>query len=257
MMIPFRRGLLAGALVAAVMTGVTASQDAAAAAANGRRAMKQSVPAQQCSIRPRGHLVDVDCPKATLAGVLQAFEKSFGLRGEYPRELGALQISVRVRRSTPDDALRTALARFNFAVFRDANMPSITWVRVVGARTDVWQQNPQLVDARSSLRAAARPAERRAVIAARTAVREEAAGLAIGSGTGQFQMAEDKNVHKPAEMPVSETVEAPASLFDGAKGGSARSVKAAFSDVAARPASLVAVPVDPQLGPTLLTTPQE
>jgi hypothetical protein len=245
------RGLLAAALIVAI--SLTASPDAAAAG-KGRKASKQSTSAQQCSIRTRGQLVDVNCPKATLAGLLRAFEKSFGLRGEYPKELGARPVSVRVRRSTPDDALRTALAQFNFAVFRDASSPSVTWVRIVGTRSDVWQQNPQVVETRSSLRSTTRPAQRRNETAA-PVVLSDRTTVAIGAVAGPFSMPENNAVHKPAEMPVSETVEAPASLFDGVGRASARSVKAEFSGIMARPASLVAVPMDPHLGPTLLTAP--
>jgi len=80
------------------------------------------------------NLLEVRCPAASVADLLNILEKSTGLRSEYPRELASARVSVNLPRASLLEVLESALSAFNFAVWIDQESPSAIWLRIVDLR---------------------------------------------------------------------------------------------------------------------------
>lgn len=123
-MIGLTRVLFAAALSLAAV-GVAAAPGHAATAKGG---------ATPCLVRGTPAQLDIHCQSATLSQLLGAIRQATGLRADYPDQLASARVSTVLRRATLAHALESALAAFNFAVWRDEQQPAATHVSVLGMR---------------------------------------------------------------------------------------------------------------------------
>jgi len=119
--------------VVGLITGLVAMAITPAPAAAGKRADTTA----RCVARSTASGLHVRCPNGTVAELLAALRQATGLRSEYPRELGAAHVSVNTRGASLQQVVGSALAAFNFAVWKDQAAPSVTWLRIVGPRQAV------------------------------------------------------------------------------------------------------------------------
>jgi hypothetical protein len=97
----------------------------------------QRVKEPPCTVRSGSKGLSVNCPDTTVAKLLEVFRRTTGLRAEYPDQLASARISVTLRSVQLHDALRSAFAAFNIAIWEDQSSPSVTWLKLVGVRSGV------------------------------------------------------------------------------------------------------------------------
>jgi hypothetical protein len=124
--------LIAAVLSLAALGAVAAPRHAATSKGSGTPCVVRGTPAQ----------LDVHCPSATLSQLLAAIRQATGLKGDYPDQVASARVSVVLPRSTLTQVLETALAEFNFAVWRDEHSPYATHVSILGMRRATDRQEP-------------------------------------------------------------------------------------------------------------------
>jgi hypothetical protein len=91
----------------------------------------------RCTAKHSAPVVEVSCPKGTLAELLATLHKATGLRAQYPQELSATPVSVRLRSRSLREAVQAALPGFNFALWEERGSPPVTKLMIVGIRGPV------------------------------------------------------------------------------------------------------------------------
>jgi hypothetical protein len=76
----------------------------------------------------------------TLADLLGALHRAVGLQAQYPQELGATPVSVRLRGRSLHEALQSALPAFNFALWEEQGSPPR--LMIVGTRGTNEERTP-------------------------------------------------------------------------------------------------------------------
>ena len=113
--------------------GLVAIAVTAAPATAGKRADTTA----RCVANSTASGLHVRCPNGTVAELLAALRQATGLRSEYPRELGAARVSVNTQGASLQQVVGSALAAYNFALWKDQATPKVTWLRIVGPRQAV------------------------------------------------------------------------------------------------------------------------
>jgi len=116
------------------LVGTTATLLSLLATAAQPGAAKQEVKESACIVQSGTKGLNVRCPSASVAQLLAAFRHATGLRSECPEQLAGERVSVTLRRVELHEALRSAFAAFNIAIWEDQSSPSVTWLRLVGLR---------------------------------------------------------------------------------------------------------------------------
>jgi hypothetical protein len=101
---------------------------------------KHAPEAPSCSANYSAAGLKITCMNGTLADLLRALHLTVGLQAEYPQELGATPVSVRLRGRSLHEALQSALPAFNFALWEEQGSPPR--LMIVGKRGTNEERTP-------------------------------------------------------------------------------------------------------------------
>ena len=101
---------------------------------------KHAPEAPSCSADYSAVGLKITCMNGTLADLLRALHRAVGLQAEYPQELGATPVSVRLRGRSLHEALQSALPAFNFALWEEQGSPPR--LMIVGKRGTQEERTP-------------------------------------------------------------------------------------------------------------------
>lgn len=87
-----------------------------------------------CKARGTAARLEMRCPTATVAELLDALRKATGLQSEYVPELATTRVSVPSWRGPLLELLESALSAFNFVIWTNEGAPSGIAVSIVGTR---------------------------------------------------------------------------------------------------------------------------
>jgi hypothetical protein len=133
------RVLMNGCACLLILAGFASSTIAAEVAAIHRGVDRVAA----CTVRGTVTRLSVECPTASVVELLAALQKATGLRSEYPQDVASKRVSVSLPHASLLEVLESALSSFNFAVWMDRDLPSVTWLRIVDLRGAVERPEQQ------------------------------------------------------------------------------------------------------------------